>query len=116
MDQNQKLIEASKMLKAYCLAQEGSCRDCIFYTDRCGLSTVDMPEDWKIPKLRRWSDEDIALAKALKAFGVLAITRNHLGLPIWCTQKTGGGLPDDSFQKLKHLENVKIDEILEEAE
>ena len=113
MDQNQKLIEASKMLKEYCLTQGCYCRDCIFYTDRCVLSTLDMPEDWEIPKLQRWSDEDIALAKALKAFGAVKIEkREHLAF--WVSGNDQSFLPDTAFKNLRRHEEILIDDIIEE--
>lgn len=69
MTDNKKLIEAVKTLKNNCENNyaEPVC-DCIF-ADGEECDFPECPKYWEIPKLRRFTSKDIALAKALKAFG-----------------------------------------------
>ena len=120
MTENEKLIEAAKMLKEHCAAIE--CDTCHFHlygsTEYCALNTGLVPEEWKLPQLRRWTDEDIALAKALKAFGVFVIERPEQCRIIGGNERGNVifGLREDAFAGLRIGGEVAIDDIIADGE
>ena len=115
-EENKKLIESAKELKEYCrYIGSDNCKGCLFLVSGfCELENV--PNVWKIPKLSRWTPEDVALAKALKAFGAIFLEKEKSGAitvhfnngdlceaPVLAFK----GMPDGSYH---------IDNIIKEAE
>lgn len=76
------------------------------------------PASWHIPKLRRWTDADIALAKALFNFGAEHIYKKESGTVV-ASNKHGDricGLRCGAFAELGSEETVYLREIIEEGE
>lgn len=114
MKMNKQVIEAVKTIKDYCSSTQ--CADCLLSARvTCDLKMKD-PCDWHIPKPRRWTDEDIALAKALKAFGATTIYRYSPDLSAWKADRNVGALPYGAFTDLKAEERLSIDDIIAEGE
>ena len=119
-EEEKKLIKAAEILKEYC---KNSCcnsnnTNCLFEKTKgeCSIRK-DYPTAWVIPKVTRWSPEDIALAKALKAFDAIIIKRWATGYITW-EDKDGrvGYIPPTSFKNLQKSNEIFIDTILKEAE
>lgn len=109
-------FKAVETLKEWC---DGlSCTLCPF--TRNGIATGcifrhhDLPHQWKIPNPRRWTDDDIQLAKILKKLGVFQISYSSTGGPWWRTDCGDNTLPRGAFADLKPGETVPIDIIIEE--
>jgi hypothetical protein len=117
-EEKKKLIESAKELKEYCrYIGPDNCVGCLFLVSGfCELENV--PNVWKIPKLTRWTPEDLALAKALSAVGVDTLEKAPGSKFVRWEQGTenSGWLPNGVFQNLGNGERVKIDTIIEEAE
>lgn len=113
--EKEELIEAAKILKEYC---NEKCTDCIFgLIHGCSINDKVSPKYWDIPKISRWTPEDVALAKALKDFGFSLIIRNDVG-SIYYSDEDGGyyRLPRYAFKNIGYSENVLIDTIIKEGE
>lgn len=119
MSKNEELIRAAEMLKEHCASVVGFCdkkRCCLHNGISCSLRD-DSPDRWGIPKLRRWTPEDVALAKALKAAGVVSIYRpTSTPYPRWQSEDDSGWLPKGSFASLKDGDTITLDRIIEEGE
>jgi len=112
-----ELIEAAKMLKEYC--DKCECDDCLFYTNCNCVLDSGSPNCWKLPKPSRWTDADIALAKALKAFGVNGVYLTTMSYPQrrWRVKDIQYGiLPDGAFMALEEQEFVSLDDIIKGSE
>lgn len=111
MAERTELIAAANMLKEHC-DRAVSCSHCLFYRERgddCILvGNKNSPALWELPKSRRFTDEDIALAKALKAVGAGAVGKaDSEGFAFWTTRiytvdedlpkRLGRDLPEDAF-------------------
>lgn len=106
-------IKAAETLKEWCKGR--MCRDCKFLIrnfNDCTFRQNGTPEDWHIPKPRRWTNDDIQLAKALKNFGVNEITSGTLHR--WNTVNSCGFVPPGAFADLKPGETVPIEAIISE--
>lgn len=55
-------LQAAESLRKWCRGKP--CEQCVFQGDNCGIGSR-IPAKWTIPKRRRWSDADVALASAL---------------------------------------------------
>lgn len=114
----EKLIEAAKFLKDFCeYEMHGRCftEKCLFSDgERCVLR--DNPSNWTIPKPRRWTDREIALAKALKAFGAQGIGGRASVKFAYCIDDTAYPMPYGAFAALNNGEEISIDEIIAEEE
>lgn len=129
MSDNEKLLEAARMIQNHCkhtdvdgicpFSPNGICNG----TAHCGISggRGAVPgEDWEISKPRRWTKRDIALAKALKPFGVEFVERWNNSRFV----RFGAGeasyetdrLPDGSFPALEDGEKVQLSDIIAEGE
>ena len=118
-EEKKKLIEAANLLKEACrekIKGDKKC-DCIFAKgEKCTL-LEEYPCDWYMPKVTRWTPEDVALAKALKAVGATHIYGDDYDFRAWSNdEKESGYLPKQSFQYIKFGEAVKIDDIIKESE
>lgn len=116
-DVSRKLIEAAKMIKDFC---DERCEDveCPFLREYgCGINDTENPKYWYIPEPKRWSREDVALAKVLKAAGVTEICATSSGQRAWRSDDVGHGyLPDSVFKNVFCGEVFRLDDILKEAE
>lgn len=129
-DEDKKLIEAANTIKEHC--ENSKLKDhcpfakrnkecdgdinCLLVSQYSGI-----PKDWNIPRPSRWTDADVALAKALMEFGVTQIYK-------WPTDKTvsfndineydsyGNTLPENTFKNLKEDETVYLKDIVAEGE
>jgi len=123
---NEKLYEAALLLKADCEKNysDGKCR-CPFSTHAdetgCyGCMHGYPPKNYAIKKSSRWNKEDIALAKALKAFGATHIRCDESGFSRWCIKTEFGGvrfsgyLPGNAFCNL-FVDEIAIDDIIKEV-
>lgn len=94
-------------------------KECPFWNeelDDCELH-IGWPSDWSIPIVTRWTPEDVALAKALKAFGVKTVYK-HFDIVYW-RLNTGatGALLFGAFKDLRADDReVSLDTIIKEAE
>jgi hypothetical protein len=119
-EEEKKIIDAAIVLMEYC--KKSCCNsdnaNCLFEKNK-GVCSIrkDYPTAWEIPKLTRWTPEDVALAKALKAIGVYSIYRDEAGLR-WNKIKphSFGSLPIDSFKSLDLYKNICLDTIIKESE
>lgn len=124
-EENKKLIDAANLLKDYCRMnlkygknfKYNGC-DCPFAIGDyiCAIGDPS-PNSWVVPKLTRWTPEDIALAKSLKAVGAKVIYKT-LGIVYWATDDVNdvGNLPNESFKSIKDCESFSIEYIIKEAE
>ena len=116
-EEKKRLIEAAKMIKDFC---DERCEDveCPFLREYgCGINDTENPKYWYIPEPKRWSRDDVALAKALKAVGVTEIYGSTSHYRLWKDEKMNRGyLPSLAFRNLYCMETVKIDDIIKEEE
>ena len=123
MSTKEELFSMATQLKEYCESKtirvdgELDCStDCIF-RDRFNCLIAEVPSTWGVHKKRRWTDEDIALAKALKAFGVTVIWRYAECAAMWGAKEGyAGELPPGSFADLADDEKLPIDDIIAEED
>lgn len=128
-DEDKKLIEAAMLIKEHCkhtevdgmcpFSKTGVCNGAA----RCGISagrSVIPGVDWVIPKISRWTDADIALAKALIAFGSTRIHKNEIDNEA-IYEKNGifpcdSYVPEGAFRSLNKGETVMLKDIVAEGE
>ncbi len=127
MTDNEQLIGAAKLLKENCeknYKSDSKC-SCLFADGkRCNLDLFcSVPKEWEIPTVRRFSDADIALAKALKAFGADKVGVDECGdVKVQFIRNNGNSIgytrmPDDAFESVKKQKDVvPIDDIIREGE
>lgn len=111
---NEKLIEAARLLKEHC--SNTRCNKCVFDKGGCTLSVTLTPSGWEIPTPRRWTDADIALAKALKAFGAQRIGGRASVKFAYCIDGACYPVPSGAFANLSANEEISIDDIIAERE
>lgn len=119
-EENKKLIEAANLLKEHCEKniREKEC-DCPFDFGDDGICSIGdlCPDAWEVPKIKRWTPEDVALANVLKAAGVTEICATSSGQRAWRSDDVGHGyLPDSVFKNVFCGEVFRLDDILKEAE
>ena len=107
---NQYALDAVKTLKDFCRAKE--CLECDFYhNDRsgssCKLGTLGGPLDWDVPEAFRWSEQDKALAQALKLAGVERVERSKWKGYLILFSKNGLDVLSDTGKVLKAFKNLK---------
>lgn len=116
---NEEVIEATRVLKKYCICHynpNGKC-NCMFADNV--ICRVGIPKDFK--NIGRWSKNDIELAKSLKRCGAVAVRRfEGSSTPYWQSQTIagitdGGYLPKGSFNSLTNNEIVDLDDIINEV-
>lgn len=116
-EEKKKLIESAKELKEYCrYIGSDNCKGCLFLVSGfCELENV--PNVWKIPKLSRWTPEDVAMAKALKLAGIERIYRVSYGeINLFRVSYAGELLNSNMFLGLGCEEGIDLDTIIKEAE
>lgn len=117
-EEKKRLIEAENLLKENCIKKiKGAKCDCVFANGENCTLLDKYPCDWHTPKVIRWTPEDVALAKALKAVGVTEIYGSTSHFRVWKDENMHVGyLPSLAFRNLDYMETVKIDDIIKEAE
>lgn len=120
-EEKKKKIEAAKVLRKHCLNWDegsGDCVGCIFHiskSDTCMLSEI--PCEYHIPTITRWTPEDVALAKALKLAGIERIYRVSYGeINLFRVSYAGELLNSNMFLGLGCEEGIDLDTIIKEAE
>lgn len=127
-DEDKKLIEAAMLIQEHC-DKTGEKEPCIFseygmcegpYKCKIGFGEY-FPSSWNIPKPSRWTDADVALAKALMAFCATKITRLLYENSVVYDSKSGVFLcnncvPYDAFEALNPDETVYLKDIVAEGE
>ena len=116
--EKKKLIEAENLLKDNCIKKIKGAKkcDCVFSNGENCTLLDNYPCDWYTPKVIRWTLEDVALAKALKAVGATEIYGTTSHLRMWKNENMSGYLPVLSFRNIEDREAVRIDDIIKEAE
>lgn len=109
MDNKKEIITAVEKVRSYCHNQE-NCLDCIFYDidlDCCNIQGI--PDDWVY---RRFSQDEVQLAKILKKYGICRIARKG-PVAYWGTKDGFGGyFPKGMFENMGETEEVSIDEVI----
>lgn len=127
---NKKLLEAANLIKENCknLKLGSSCpfgkvMDICDGDINCTLanSNLTIPKDWNIPRVSRWPEKDIALAKALIEFGATKIYRVPLQDFVVYDSKNGyfscnNRTPEDAFNSLNSDEIVYLKDVVAEGE
>ena len=119
-EEKKKLIDAANLLKEHCEKnfREKEC-DCPFNFGDDGICSIGdlCPNAWEVPNLNRWTELDVALAKALKDAGAKAIYRSGCCV-YWRTEdiNTCWTLPCETFKSIKDGESFSIEDIVKEAE
>ncbi len=122
---NEELIQAAELLKTNCekcnLNEKSICTDkngrrCDFYNGigTCRLQNLDKPKNWNV--CCYFSDEEIALAKALKALGVTTVTKGlngvHFQNDSFCVATVTSGY----FYEINCGDSILIDDIIQAGE
>ena len=120
MPTQEELVQAAEMLRDNCRNNGASCQGCLFDVPdiSCPLSEWKSPDRWELPKPRRWTDADIALAKALKDIGGRELYRDlrkNLRFK-YADEKFHSDVSFNipAFRSLKPDETISLDEILAE--
>ena len=114
---NRELIQAAELLKQNCKEHfnpDGKC-ECVFGKGDCNCCDIYAPTDWEIPKLRRFTDEQIALAKALKELGATTVTRGLNGTRFYNDSITIATVRA-YFNGVKFNKPIPIDDIIQDEE
>lgn len=121
-DEDKKLIEAAMLIQEHC-DKTGGKKPCIFseygmcegpYKCKIGFGEY-FPSSWNIPKPSRWTDADVALAKALMALGVKEVKEFH-GAVLFVYEGLFAKAPDGAFSALNPNETVYLKDIVAEGE
>lgn len=119
MENNEELIRAAQMLKDNCKMHGSVCGSCPFNGKECRISRrtgTTTPADWIIPRQPRWTPEDVALAKALKAFGAVRVFHPACNFYTrWASEDDEGWLPAGAFDSVEDNESIELDQIIREA-
>ncbi len=128
MTKAEELIQAAKLIKQHCENKKecGACPLWNYKRGGCSVGECRLPEYWKIPSPRRFTNTDILWAKAAKAAGATVIKKEaclayDCGVTFAYTdiEKTSEGtvtFPTSAFSSIQPGESVPIDEILKEEE
>lgn len=108
-------LRAAEYLRKWCKGQ--ACGECIFHGGNCAVGYTT-PENWVLPNPRRWSDAEIAMAKALKMYGYTTVECCRDGQFL---SKNGKGLwlylpPNFEFGVTRPGDSVSLDNIIREGE
>lgn len=121
MENNEKLLEAARMLKSHCEKMEGCGKCCFIYGTandlHCGISTsAGVPCGWRVPGKTRWTPADKSLAAGLKANGYNSVTRTIVGGAVaFGRSRTRLALGNDMFAGIAEGEVVNLDDIIGEG-
>lgn len=122
MENNEKLLEAARMLKTHCEKMEDCGKCCFIYGTandlHCGISTsAGVPCGWRLPNTARWTPADKSLAAGLKANGYNSVTRMHgsESVLVMGRSQTALELGKGVFANLQLGEVVNLDDIIGEG-
>lgn len=109
-------IRAAETLKEWC--EQTPCEQCPYESGPCCSLRVRIPNLWDVPKLRRYSDADVAMAKALKMYGYTGVRRQTDGALV---VEKGDLLwyylpPKFAFDGLRPGDSGSLDDIIGEGE
>ena len=109
-------IKAAETLKEWC--EQTPCDQCPYKSGSWCALRVRYPNEWKIPKPRRWSDADVQMAKAMKMYGYKSAERREEGALVVRSSKISWCFFPHKFifVGLKSGESVSLDGIIREAE
>lgn len=108
-------LQAAEFLRKWCKGRP--CEGCVFHRYHCTMGST-MPSKWELPKTRRWSDADVALASALIKNGyemISSVNDSVFGI-------TGRGVDGiylsngTLFKPFKAGEIVMLEDIVKEGE
>lgn len=88
--------------------------ECIFYTGESPCMSKKIK--WLYKEASRWTDDEIALARALKNLGIKGIKRFEAGGRVWFDEEISGYLPHKAFAGLQLGEQIYIDDIIAEGD
>lgn len=120
-EKQERMLAAAKELHELCKSIPlHECQSCPLHggvLKACRVGTA-LPSVWEIPKLRKWTDEDAAMAKALQAAGARIVRRSQYdGKLSWYGEDgVGGRLPDGLLPGLLPGWEMRLPQIIEEAE
>lgn len=121
-DEDKKLVDAANMIKDYCKKVEVGEKCPFSVKETCDILNCRfrenkniVPGDWNVPKISRWTDADIALAKALMAFGVKEV-KESCGAVLFVYESLCVKAPDGAFSALNPDETVYLKDIVAEGE
>lgn len=121
MENNEKLLEAARMIKRHC-KETGVNNPCCFALDgickgieNCTIGDYDLfPCDWDVKDC--WTHADKALAAGLKANGYNSVTRTTVGGAVALGRsRTRLALGNDMFAGVAEGEVVNLDDIIGEG-
>lgn len=131
MTDSEKMIEATLNLKRLCAGrvyQNNTCHlpdgsICPMWTSEpkakeCRFRSDYIPDSWDVPKTRRFTDADIALAKIMKEFGASHICRTDKRSSCCVINESGGLvalLLPKVFANIDDGELFPIDDIIKEG-
>lgn len=120
---DEELLNAAQMIKEHCRSG-GVGHFCCFAIDGkcaseacCGIAAYGTTpaDDWKIPKLRRWTDTDVTMAKACVKLGYITVELSPFP-ERWPQVRKGDTvwiLNEHLFQSLEFGEIVSLSDIIE---
>lgn len=126
MVDNEKLLEAARMIKEHChntkegdkcsLSHSGVCSG----ADSCGVvgTGFGCPDsDWNLPKPIRWTDCDVNMAKALHSVGFVSVFKAAYSCAVLAKCNNGGDwqVPAGLFANLNKGETVQLSDIIAEG-
>lgn len=112
-----ELYDAAMTIKEHCKSVPigAPCHDC-FFSKVCADWFSRSPDDWDIPKPRRFTDEEVALAKAFKSIGAVEIRGCIEGTLVISENDTClASLPLNVFKGISTI-TLPIDEIIKDGE
>lgn len=119
MMNDEQLIEAVKSIKGYCANTEigGLCPfgpKGVCIVDECPFVTDMTPDSWYIPKICKWTDEDISIAKGLRGSGYVSLFRDNNNI-LYVRDHSGNldCIPTGLFREVKAGEAFSLDDIIE---
>lgn len=122
MADNEKLLEAARMIKRNC-KETGRDKPCCFALDgvckgieNCTIGDYDLfPCDWNVKN--RWTAADISMAVALKSVGFVSVFKAAYSCAILANCKNGGDwqVPAGMFANLNKGETVQLSDIIAEG-
>lgn len=126
MADNEKLLEAARMIQKHCehteqgglcpFARGGVCDG----FNLCGIAPKEFipGEDWDIPKQCRWTDADVNMAKALQTVGFVSVMKAPYSCSILAKRDRGARweVPSGLFESIKSGESVQLSDIVAEGE
>ena len=118
-EEKKQVYDTLKTLNDFCtmMQKKNKCCECDLYSkalQECEL-IGNLPCEWALPKLTRWTSKDVALAKVLKEYGIDSI-ENSVGRIFLIRKGIAYMFDIGAFSNLECGETVSIDTIIKEAE